>query len=325
MAIERIEITDRETWLKLRLGNVSASEVAIVCGEGHFGSLAELYAEKKGLRPPLVDTGVLRRGRWGEAAVFEALAEENPSWEVLRSKIYLVDRERRLGATPDGFALRPDRDGRGIVQAKVISRGVFKRRWLADEDASIADGDADLPIYYRLQVLTEMLLSECAWGVLAVLVAGEFDMVLRIFDIERDAELEATILANVEAFWRDYFDPGIMPAFEPLRDERLIKALFPKDNGSIIDLASNNRVGELTDQLIETRAAVSRMKKTEQAAATELQGIMQDHSYGRLLDGRVVSWKQQHRRGYTVAAADYRVLKILSKMPQQLAGEDEEE
>lgn len=325
MPIERINITDREAWLSARLHAVNASEVAIVLGEGHFGSLAELYAEKKGLRPPLIDSGILRRGRWGEPAVFEALAEEYPGWEIRRAKIYLVDRERRLGATPDGFAMRPDRPGRGVVQAKVVTRGAFRRRWLSDEDAPIADGDAEVPIYYRLQTLTEMMLAECSWGVVAVVVASEFDMTLRVFEIERDAELEAAILAGVEAFWRDYFDPGVMPAFEPQRDQALIKALYPKDDGTIIDLGTHNRAGELADTLIETRAAVTRLKKTEQTTAAELQGVMAGHTYGRLADGRVISWKQQHRKAYTVAPSDYRVLKVLKQMPSQRDDDDDEE
>jgi predicted phage-related endonuclease len=325
MAVERINITDRETWLNARRHAVNASEVAIVLGEGAYSSLAELYAEKKGLRPPLTDSGILRRGRWGEPAVFEALAEECPAWDVLRAKIYLLDRDRRLGATPDGFAMRPDRPGRGVVQAKVVTRSAFRRRWLSDEDASIADGDAEVPIYYRLQTLTEMYLAEeCAWGVLAVVIASEFDMTLRLFEIERDLELEAAILAGVERFWTEYFDPGIMPPFEPQRDQALIKALFPKDDGTSIDLGTHNRAGELADTLIETRAAVTRLKKTEQATAAELQGVLQGHTYGQLADGRVVSWKQQHRKAYPVAASDYRVLKVLKQMPTQRDDDEEE-
>ena len=188
MPVERITIADRESWLAMRRNNVNASEVATVCGEGAFGSLAELYAEKKGLRPPLVDSGVLRRGRWAEAAVFEALADERPEWQIARAKIYLRDRELRLGATPDGFALAPDRDGRGVIQAKTVSRSVFRRRWLEDPEASIAIGEAKPPSYYVLQTTAEMMLSESSWGVLAVLIMSEFDAQLRLFDIERNAD-----------------------------------------------------------------------------------------------------------------------------------------
>jgi predicted phage-related endonuclease len=324
MKIERFNITDRDQWLRLRLANVNASEVAVVLGEGEYGSLAELYAEKKGLRPPRVDSGVLRRGRWGEPAVFEAIAEERPDWQVTRASVYLIDRERRMGATPDGFARRPDRDGFGVVQAKVISRSVFKRRWLADETASIAYGEADVPAYYRLQVLTEMRLSECRWGVLAVLVVSEFDMVLRLFEIEPDIELEASILTGVETFWHEYFDLGIMPSYQPQRDAALIKALYPRDTGAVIDLSSNNRIAELADGLIEARAASQRIGKDERTIAAELHAMLGENTYGKLADGRVVCWKGYHRRAYTVPASNPRVLKILQQMPQQ-RDEDENE
>jgi predicted phage-related endonuclease len=324
MAVERINIDDREAWLAARLANVNASEVAVVLGEGHFGSLAELYAQKKSLRPPIADSGILRKGRWGEPTVFEAIAEECPAWDVIRAKIYLVDRERRLGATPDGFAMRPDRPGRGVVQAKVITRGVFRRRWLVNEDDDLQHGDAEVPIYYRLQTLTEMLLAEeCAWGVLAVVINSEFDMTLRLFEIERDLELEASILAGVETFFRDYFDPGIMPPFEPQRDAALIKALYPKDDGTVIDLSTHNRVGELVDTLVETRAAVTRMKKIAEATAAALEGVMQGHTYGQLADGRTISWKQQPRKGYTVEPGFSRVLRVLKHLPKR--NDDDEE
>jgi hypothetical protein len=134
-------------------------------------------------------------------------------------------------------------------------------------------------------------------------------MTLRTFEIERDLELEASILAGVEHFWTEYFDPGIMPPFEPQRDQALIKALYPQDDGTSIDLGTHNRAGELTDTLIETRAAVSRLKKTEQTTAAELQGVM--HGYLR----SVCRWSR--RRGNSSTArptpsrSDYRALKVL--------------
>jgi predicted phage-related endonuclease len=294
----------------MRRQNVNASEVAIVCGEGAFGSLAELFSEKRGLRPPLVDSGVLRRGRYNEAGVFEAIAEELPEWNVTRAKIYLREPELRLGATPDGFALAPDRPGRGVIQAKTVARSIFRNRWLWDPDTPIESGDADAPGYYRLQVLTEMMLSEAKWGVLAVLVTSEFDSRLRLFDIEPDPITEARILTNVARFWQEHFDPGIMPPFEPQRDEALIKALYPRDTGATIDLRGDNRATALVEEWIETSAALKRLKKQEETLKTELKGKLGDHSYGLLASDRRVSWRVQHRRGYAVKPSNPRVLKI---------------
>jgi hypothetical protein len=220
-----------------------------------------------------------------------------------------------MGATPDGFAVRPDHPGMGVVQCKVISRSAFRRRWLDDPGDSIA-GDAQVPIYYKLQTLTEMMLADCAWGVLAVCIVSEFDMDLRLFEVERDPHLEDRIRGGVEQFWTEYFDPGVMPPFEPQRDQALVRMLYPQDDGSAVDLSTHNRAAELAQSLIETRAAIAALKKTEEATAVDLQTILGEHSYGRLADGRVLSWKAYQRRAYTVPPALIRPLRVLQQMPK---------
>jgi predicted phage-related endonuclease len=320
--IESHNIESREQWLALRMNNINASEVAIVCGEGAYGSLAELYAEKKGLRPPRADSAIMRRGRWGEAAVFEALADEWPEWEVVRAKTYLCDPALRLGATPDGFALAPDRDGPGVIQAKVISRAMFRRRWLTDPDDSV-DGDATVPGYYVLQTLTEAMLTQAAWAVVAVLVISEFDMQLRLFDVPRDLVLEGEIVKNVDAFWRDYFDRGMMPEFNPQRDEALIRSLYPRDAGTTIDLTQDNRAIVAVEELAESQAALKRLGDNVKAIKTELAGKLGEHTFGMLGDGRCLSFKFQHRKGFTVEPGGSRVLRVLKRRPLQTE-EDEE-
>ena len=310
--LERVPITSTDDWLGWRPNYINASEVAIVCGEAGYGSQAELYADKKGLRPPVVDSAIFRRGRWGEAAVFQALAEERPEWQVQRARIHVRDTERRLACTPDGFAIAPDRDGIGIVQAKVISRSMFRDRWLDSPDDSVVDGGATALPAYMLQTLTEMMLNDCRWGVLAVLINGEFDWALRLFNVERNEVIENRILDRSAVFWRDHLDPGIMPAFEPQRDAELVRLLYPRDNGTEIDLTGDNRALALVDEWIEVSAARKRMEKSEKAIKTELQGKIGEATFGRLADGRRLSWKHQHRKAYPVEASDFRVLRLLN-------------
>lgn len=311
MTIERYQIANREQWLDLRRADITASDVAIVCGMGAYGSAAELYAEKKGLRPPLVDSGVLKRGRWGEAAVFEALLDVYPEWEIRRAKIYLRDPELRLGATPDGFAIAPDRDGIGVVQAKVVSRWIFRNKWLDDYDDNIQTGSATPPDGYMLQTLTEEMLAEAKWGCLAVLINGEYDWSFRLFNIPRSADFEHLINSNVRRFWRDYLDPNIMPMFDPLVDERLVKLLYPQDSGETIDLTRDNRALQLVEDFVEKKAGVKRLNTDIDAIQTELQGKLGSNTFGILADGRRLSWKTQHRKAYSVEASHPRVFKIL--------------
>jgi len=306
----------RAEWLALRLPNINASEVPIVLGEAHYGSAAELYAEKKGLRPPREDTRAMRRGRWGEAAVFEAIAEERPEWDVRRAKVYVVDETARTGCTPDGFAFRPDRPGIGIIQAKVVAAGIFRDRWLED-GGDIEAGEATPPVPFVLQTITEMMLNESEWGCLAVIINGEFDWWLRIFDIERDAVVEHLIRERVQDFFDRFLDPGIMPAFEPQRDARLIRQLYPKDTGEIIDLSTDNRACAVLEELTEVAAGRKRLEGREAELKTELQGKLGDASYAKVGE-QWLSWRLTNFKAYTVAADSRRVFRVHKSEPKGL-------
>lgn len=310
MTIERINLTgDLAQWHRDRLLFANASEQGTICGEGGYGSLAELYAEKKELRPPRITTKVMRRGKLLELSCIEFVCDERPEWEVVRAMVHVRDLTNRIACTPDAFARRPDSEGIGVVQAKVIGRGVYRQKWLDDPGGSI-DGPATPPTAYKLQTLTEMMLNECEWGVLAVMIAGEYSHEFQLFEIERDPVLEDRIRYHTATFFRDYLDPSIMPPFEPQRDEALIRALYPRDDGTEIDLSSDNRALIAVEELTETQAALKRMNAQEKALKTELQGKLGEHTYGRLTDGRRLSWKLQHRKGYAVEASDFRVFRI---------------
>jgi predicted phage-related endonuclease len=309
--IERREITPDYDWLAERRRFVGGSEVATVCGVGAYGSLAELYAEKKGLRPPLIDNGVLRKGRWGEAAVFQALADERPEWKVVRARVHVIDHETRIATTPDGYASAPDREGIGVVQSKVVARKVFRDKWLDDPSSGI-NGPATPPTHFLLQTICERMndRDRCSWAVLAVVINGEFDWTFRLFDIEPDAIIEDRIKHGVATFMRDYLDAGIMPPFTPARDMALIKQLFPAGDGSEIDLTADNRAMVAVDELTETQAAIKRLEKSETALKTELIGKLGEHTFGRLADGRRLSWKQQNRKGFVVEPSSFRVFRV---------------
>jgi len=320
----RQPIESAEQWQADRLRYIGASETPITSGvDGRYASKAILFAEKKQLRPFQPDTAVLRRGRLGEPAVLQALCEERPDWQVQRAKVHVVDEELRMACTPDAGALRPDRPGIGIVQTKVIARSIYKQKWLDDPEGPIT-GPATPPPAYHVQTLTEMLLNDTSWGALAVLITGEFSWDFALVEIERNAAIEAMIVNDVQAFYRDYLGPGIMPPLEPERDEELIKALYPKDDGSTIDLTRDNRALALVEDLEQTQAALKRMSKQERALKTELGAKLGEHTFGTLADGRCISWRHQHRKAYSVAESDYRVMRILKTAPRNQKGHDDE-
>lgn len=318
MAVKRVPLdgVSREQWLADRRHYINASETPIVVGEAQWGSPAMLYAEKKGLRPPLEDNEVLQRGRWAEAAVFEAIAELYPQWRIRRAKVQVIDEDKRQACTPDGFAETPDRPGIGVIQAKVVARNVFRQKWLADHDDDLKYGEAEPPSAYRLQTLHEMMLNDTQWGVIAVIINGEFGWHFRLFDVQRDAVIEDRIDYRIADFFERYLDPGIMPPFEPERDDVLVKQLYPHDLGTAIDLRTDNHAVVLIEDLVEQQASYKRADAKIKAIKTELQAKLGVHTWGLLPHDRCIQWKLEHKKAYTVEAQDNRVFRLLKKVPK---------
>ncbi len=245
-------IRDRATWLALRQQDITASDVPAICGEGMFGSATKVWAEKLGKVGPQEMTEAMKRGLWGEAAVFSAIESEYPDWEVRRAKVYLRDAAARLGATPDGAAIIPGLEGVTVIQTKVIARPVFDAYWRADPEDEYSAIVA--PLGYQLQTLTEAMLADAARAMIVSLVVDTFKWSLYAVPIERNAPAEAVIRDRVASFWRNYLDTGIQPPVDPERDDQILKSLFPNDNGLEIDLSGDNEMPGLVADLETARA-----------------------------------------------------------------------
>lgn len=314
--IERIPVDpsrDPASWHALRRQAVTASDVPAVCGEGMFGSAARVWAEKRGLLPPTEMNDAMRRGRWGEAAVVEALIDERPEWQLRRAKMFLLDRAARLGATPDCAAIIPEHEGVTIIQAKVVARKVFELKWLADPDDDPHDlyAPAAAPLGYQLQTLTESMLAEAAHGIIAALIVDEWRWTLRLFDVPRHPGAEAMIRDRVAGFWANYLDPGVQPPIDAERDSELIGLLYPQDQGTTIDLSGDNELPELVATREKLKAAIKSAEGLCKSADTSIKAKLGENTFGRLADGRLISWKRQERSGFEVAPTAFRVLRIL--------------
>jgi predicted phage-related endonuclease len=301
MPIERRKINDRNEWLEWRRANLNASEIAACFGLHPYMSLAQLVAQKRGIEGlgPDPESALIRRGNALEDDARDEVEKLYPQWEITKNTDYFIALEHRLGATPDFLCLNPDRRGFGVLQTKVVANPIFRREWQHDTP----------PYYAILQTATEMLLSNAAWGAIAPLVVGDFSFeVPQVYFIERHVGAEDRVYDAAREFWRA-FDAGEQPTIDYDRDQKLISLLYPAEvPGKVVDLSTDNRVRELLETRELLRATKDDIEHRLESAETEIKAKIKD-AEAAIINGWKVTFRQQHRRAYQVAASTFRVLR----------------
>lgn len=300
--IEEHPTLPREEWLARRLHDITASEIGGLAGVDEYKSPLRIWAEKTGLATGPEDNAAMRRGRWLEPAVAKAIIDTYPDWTIQPASVYLRDPTLRLGATPDYIGTRPDREGVGNIQCKVVARPVFEREW--------ADGRA--PLKYQLQSITEAMLLNADWNIVAALVIDTFTAELVIDEVPRHPPAEGRIKELVKEFWK-MVEAGLQPPTNFKLDSDLVKALHPKGGKEpALDLSANNRFPILAGRrevlTTERKAVEAELKEID----TEICAALGDHDAGDHPDYSV-TWKLQHRAEYVSPATSYRVLRVTKK------------
>lgn len=202
--------------MELRQHGIGASEIAAVCGISPWATAADIWLRKRTpTREPLVTTELdslaIRLGNTLEEPL-RLMYEQETGLEVDKPIFtYRHPLYNYILATPDGI-------GKGVgleiknVGARMISA------W-----------ENGVPDYVELQCRQNMAVLDIdRWDVAALLGGSDF----QIFTIERDAELEQTMIEAATFFWENYILTDTPPPTEdPEKQRELLKALFPGREG----------------------------------------------------------------------------------------------
>lgn len=306
MTIQRTTPASHADWLKLRAPYIGASEIAALFGCHAQQTLLGLYAKKTGVAMAEPDDAILERGHILEPAVAEYVRRQRPTWKLQKNEDYFHSDEWGLGATPDYWVHCPER-GIGVLQCKAVAMPQYKEKW--------QDG---APMGYILQTAQEALLADVAWGVIGVLAVGSYDYDGGIYEFERKAGAEMRITAAASKFWCDV-RAGRQPAADYARDEDVIKALYPRDNGTTVDLSGDNRLAYLLAErkrLMDEIATASPASKTLDAINAEIKAKVGDASLA-LLPGWEISYKLQKRKA--TPESEFRVLRVKEVRVREMA------
>jgi predicted phage-related endonuclease len=301
MSTQRWTITSNEEWLERRKRHVTASVVGGLFGCHPYTSALRLYVEKSGVELPAPASSVLRRGRLLEPAVAAAVAEEHPEWQLEKCREYYFDDDVKIGATPD-FLIHNDPRGLGVLQTKTAAPSVFLRDW----------SDTDPPFWIALQTLTEMLLTDAAFGVVAVLVVDPHELACPLYDVPRHSGSEYRIIEAVTKFWADVA-AGREPGPDYNRDRAVLALLSPKEKSDrVVDLSRDN---EAVAALHERAALMENIKNDKarcEAVEAMIMSKMGDAAVATV-PGFGISWRTTNFNSYTVAGRSKRVLRITDR------------
>jgi hypothetical protein len=238
MPVESTLVSDRETWLKLREQDVTASAAGALFGAHDYLTPLELYMLKTGeIADVTEETPAMKRGRLLEPVALQLIQEERPDWGLMPNtgKIYYRDTDARIGCTPDSQWHCPER-GPGIVQIKTVEPFIFKRKWMDEA------GQVEPPLWIGIQAFIEAALTGAKWAAVAPMRVG-FGVDIDIIEIPLDVDIMSALRERVADFWQRVADKNPPPA-DYGADGELLKRIY-KAEGDPIDLTGHNRIGEL--------------------------------------------------------------------------------
>lgn len=282
--IARTDTLQRGDWLELRSLGIGGSDVAAIAGLSPWKSPLALYMEKA---KEVVDEDFsTARMRWGqrlEGAICEGFSEE-AGIPVFEAPVMLRSREHAfMLANVDRFAGSPA-DVAGVVEAKTSAH---KDQW--------EDG---VPVNYELQVQHYLAVTGLPTFWLAVLLFGSE---LRWWQIERDDQLIADIVAIEDEFWNRVIERRPpLPDGHPATTDALRR--IRSHEGSKVELPASAR-----KLLVELAAAKKSSKAAEERQAeleNQIKVLLGEHEIGLLGGKSAVTWKQHVRRDIDAKAID---------------------
>jgi len=309
MAIERIPVPNRETWLAMRQNDVTASVVGALLGVHEYQTPYGLYALKTGLTTEdPEESPAMRRGRLFEPVAVQVIREEHPEWEIKHNTgedaVYLRDSSINLGATVDVFAKCRER-GPGVIQIKSVQKDAFARNWIDPETREVTP-----PLWIVLQAIAEAHLAGAKWAAVAPLVVN-YGVDLPIVHVPIHDAVIARMRGLTKAFWAAIENDDVpLPDFD--KDAAIIHRLFAQDDGTTVQLAGDRIVQLLAERvpLKAAEAAGEAAAKRRRVLDTEIIQMLGDAASGVLPDGTVVTAKTTHRKGYEVRPSSFRTVRV---------------
>jgi len=289
-----------------RRNHLGASDMAAVLNQDKWRNAYDLWLEKTGRAEPpdISQKKPVVCGVNLEEGVLQWAANELQ--DTIEHGVYRELAGNPLAANLDGLT----KAGRLPVEAKVSGVvGPLTDEW-GREDTD------EVPEMYIVQVHAQMACCvdespERAY--LAALLGGRG---FRLYEIQRNQELCDLIVEAAARFWSDFVEadtppPDLVPSLDVVKHVR-------RSEGKVADIDPF-----LLEELDLAKDNLKRAKKDVERAQAAVLAAMGDAEAANAGDAGAVTYKEQHRDGYTVEPTSFRVLRR-RKNPIPVAKDEEE-
>ena len=270
----------RDDWLKVRKNGIGSSDAAAAVGLNPYKSQLELWMEKTGRdaglpKPdPNDDTSPMY---WGSLLeVFVAAHYTKKSGNRIRKVNAVLQHPEHAW-----MLANLDREVTGASDVQILeckTAGMNGARLWRE----------GVPEYVQLQVLHQLAVTGKQTADVAVLICGnEF----KIYRIERDEAMIARLIELEAKFWQ-HVESDTPPAADGSDSTATaLQALYPQDDGAILDLSDDVGMCAAFADLISVRALIAEQEKLEASLKQSIQQRMGNASKA-VFEGGDVSWKR---------------------------------
>jgi putative phage-type endonuclease len=287
-----VSTDERTEWLAWRKLGIGASDIAALIGMSKYASPMSIWTDKLGLSPMDEDNDYLEYGRRAEPMLVGYFEDRNPGLFVVDCQARIVHPEVPWHrATLDGYVVEhPDGGPLGVVEFKTTGFDVWD----------------EIPDAYACQVQWQMHCTGTSHAWFGVLHNRKFCT----YEVERDDRAIATLTEVADRFWNDHVlaeKPPPADAHKATADA--LAAAYPDPvEGAAAPL---DDVADALAERARIKAVQSDAKVDLARAENAIKAALGNAEVGTIGGEPVLTWKKQHRDGYTVKPTTYRALNLI--------------
>ena len=271
-----------EKWLEIRKQGIGSSDAAAACGIHPYLSMLELWMIKTGRLHSHLDDDIDGYSPlyWGNTLepMVAKYYQEHTGNKVRRVNAILQhpDSDKHFMLANLDYAIT----GSGEVQ-------ILECKTAGEHGAKL--WKHGVPLYVTCQVQHQLAVTGKRAAHICVLICGHE---AKIFKVERDERLIASIIEHERLFWQ-YVQTDTPPTPDHSESAaRALKLLYPNPKpSSKVDLTDDDGANKLFEQLLSYRDYMQELEQRHDQVKHQLQSLIQDNEIAVFEKG-AISWKR---------------------------------